>query len=102
MVSDSMTVGTVLDSGSGVTRLSERLAQQMEQHFRGERLVHSCMKELSVQLANGQTVVVRNQTRTLQVAIGTPWGPVVISTDFVVIPRTGGMLILGSETLHEN
>ena len=43
MVCDSMTVGTVLYSGSGITCLLERLAQQMEQHFRGERLVHLCV-----------------------------------------------------------
>ena len=30
MVGDSMTVGPVLDSGSGIICLSERLAQQME------------------------------------------------------------------------
>ena len=36
MVGDSMTVGTVLDSGSGITCLSERLAQQMKQHFQSE------------------------------------------------------------------
>ena len=36
MVGDSMTVGTVLDSGSGITCLSERLAQKMEEHFRDE------------------------------------------------------------------
>ena len=101
MVGDSMTVGTVLDSGLGFTCLSERLAQQMEQHFRGERMVHSCVKEMSLQLANGQKVVVRNQTRTLQVAIGTPWGPVVLSTAFAVIPATDSVLILGSKTLRE-
>ena len=63
-VGDAMTVGTVLDSGSGITCLSEQLTQQMEQHFRGERLVHSCVKEMSVPLANGQKVVVRNQPAT--------------------------------------
>ena len=52
MVGDSMTVGTVLDSGSGITCLPERLAQRMEQHFLGERLVHPCVKEMSVQLVN--------------------------------------------------
>ena len=36
MVGDSMTVGTVLDSRSGVTCLSEQLAQKMEEHFRDE------------------------------------------------------------------
>ena len=56
---------------------------------------------MSVQLANGQKIVVRNQTRTLQVAIGTPWGPVDISTDFAVIPGTDSVLILGSKTLRE-
>ena len=101
MVVDSMTLGIVLDSGSGITCLSERLAQQMEQHFRGERLVHPYVKEMYVQLANGQKVVVRNQIRTLQVAIGTPWGPVVISTVFAVIPGTDSVLILGSKTLRE-
>ena len=101
MVGDSMTAGTVLGSGSGITCLSERLAQQMEQHFRDEGLVHPCVKEMFVQLENGQKVVVRNQTRTLQVAIGTPWGPVVISTAFVVIPGTDSVLILGSRTLRE-
>ena len=101
MVGDSMTVGTLLDSRSGITCLSERLAQQMEQHFRGERLVHPCVKEMSVQLANGQKIVVRNQTHTLQVAIGTPWDPVVVSTPFEVIPGTDSVLILRSKTLHE-
>ena len=64
-VGDSMTVDPVLDSGSGITCcLSEQLTQQMEQHFRGERLVHPCVKEMSVPLANGQKVVVRNQPAT--------------------------------------
>ena len=36
----------------------------MEQHFRGERLVNPCVKEMSVPLANGQKVVVRNQPAT--------------------------------------
>ena len=75
MVSDSMTVGTVLDSRSDIYCLSERLAKQREHHFGGERLVHPCMKEIYVKLANGHNAVVRNQTRTLQVAIETPWGP---------------------------
>ena len=101
MVGGSMTVGTVLDSGSGITCLSERLAQQMEQHFRGELLVHPCVKEMSVQLVNGQKVVVRNQARTLQAAIGTPWGPMAISTAFAVIPGTDSVLILESKTLRE-
>ena len=63
-VGDSTTVGTVLDSGSGITCLSEQLTQHMEQHFRGERLVHPCVKEMSVPLANGQKVAVRNQPET--------------------------------------
>ena len=73
----------------------------MEQYFRGDRLVHPCVKEMSAQLANGQKVVVRNQTSTLQVAIGTPWGPVVISTAFAVIPGTDSVLIFGSKMLRE-
>ena len=101
MVGDSMTVGTVLDSGSSITCLSERLAQRMEQRFRGKPLVHPCVKDMSVKLANGQKVVVRNQTSILQVAIGTPWGPVVISTAFAVIPGNDSELILGSKTLRE-
>ena len=36
----------------------------MEQHFRGERLVPQYVKEMSVPLANGQKVVVRNQPTT--------------------------------------
>ena len=84
MVHDSMTVGTDVDSGSGISCLSERLVQQMEQHFRGEQLVHPCVKEMSVQLANG-----------------TPWSRVVISTYFAVIPGTDSVLILGSKTLRK-
>ena len=86
IVGDSMTVGTVLDSGSDINYLSERLAKQMEQHFGGERLVHPCTKEMSVKLANNHKAVTRNQTRFLQLAIGTPWGPVVIPAAFAVIP----------------
>ena len=40
-------------------------------------------------------------TRTLQVAIGTPWGPVVISAAFAVIPGIDSVLILQSKTLRE-
>ena len=69
--------------------------------FRGERLVHPCVKEMPVELTNGQEVMVRNQTRTLQVAIGTAWGPVAVSTVFAVIPGTDRVLILGSKTLRE-
>ena len=101
MVGESMTIGTVLDSGLGITCLSEKLAQQMEQHFRGERLVHPCVREMSVQLVNGKKVMVRNQTRTVQVAIGTPRGPVVISTAFAVISGTDSVLIPGSKTLRD-
>ena len=36
MVGDSMTIGTVLGFGSGITCLSKRLTQQMEKHSRGE------------------------------------------------------------------
>ena len=45
IVGDSMTVDPVLDSGLGITCLSERLAQKMEQHFRGERLIHPSIWE---------------------------------------------------------
>ena len=101
MVGDSMTVDTVLDLGSGITCLSERLAQQTEQNLRGERLVHPCVKEMFVQLANGQNGVVRNQTRILQVTIGTPSGLMAISTAFAVITGTDSVLVLGSKTLRE-
>ena len=56
---------------------------------------------MSVQLANRPKVVAINQIPSLQVAIGTPWGPVVISTAFAVIPGTDSVLILGSKTLRE-
>ena len=66
MVGDSMTVGAVLDSGSGITCLSERLAQQVEQHVRSERLVlQPCVKDMSFKLTNEHEIVVRNQTSTL-------------------------------------
>ena len=59
------------------------------------------MKELPVKLANGQKIVMRNQTRALQVAIGTPWGSVGIHTAFAVIPGNDNGLIIRSKTLRE-
>ena len=59
------------------------------------------MKEIYVKLANGHKAVVRNQTRTLQVAIGTLWSPVVIAAAFAVIPGIDSVLILQSKTLRE-
>ena len=56
---------------------------------------------MSAKLANGQKVVVRNKLSTLQVAIGTPWGPAVIFTAFAIIPGIDGVLILRSKTLRE-
>ena len=56
---------------------------------------------MSVQLANRPNIVVMNQIRTLQVAVGTPWGPVAISPAFAVIPGTDSVLILGSKMLRE-
>ena len=59
------------------------------------------VKEMTVKLTNGQKVIVRNQARTLQMAIGTSWDPVAISAAFTVIPGTDSVLILGSKTLRE-
>ena len=73
----------------------------MKQHFQGERLVHPCVKDMSVKLGDGHKMVVRNQTRTLQVVIGTPWGPELISDAFAVIPRNDSLLTLGSKTSRE-
>ena len=61
MVGDVMMVGIVFDSGSAITRISERLAQQMEQHFRGERLVYPCVTELYITPGERTDVVVRKQ-----------------------------------------
>ena len=55
---------------------------------------------MPVKLANGQKIVIRNQTRTLQVAIGTPWGSVGIHTAFAVIPGNDNVMIIRSKTLR--
>ena len=73
----------------------------MEQQFYGVQLVYPCAKELSVTLANCQKVLTKTHMRTLQMTIGTPWGPVAIDVAFPVIQGLDSVLILGSKTLRE-
>lgn len=78
-------VRTVLDSGSHVTGISDRLLRGLEAQFPGERLVLPDTTRKSATMADGREVGALGRARELQVALQTRCGRVCIAVSCDVL-----------------
>ena len=94
-------VQALMDSGSGVTSISESLVARMQRERPGEQLVQPFRGKARVRTAFGEERAVTYQTIPLLLTLLTPWGNVRFQLPFVVLPGDGDVLVLGQVTLRE-
>ena len=100
--SEPYMVGTVLDSGAGVSFVSEATVCALQKRFPGLDVVRSYDGEQhQVVLAYERTVPIERQTCTLTATTMTPWAPLTIPLALAVMPGEDDLLILASKTLRE-
>ena len=100
--SEPYMVGTILDSGAGISCVSEATVCALQKQLPGVDMVQPCDGEQhQVVLADGWAVRIKRQTCSLTATIMTPWAPVTIRLALAVIPGEDNLLILKSNTLRK-
>ena len=95
-------VGTVLDSGVGISNVSVATVGTLQKRCLGVNMVRPYdRRHHQVVFADGRAVPIERQTCTLTAAITTPWSPVAIRLAPTVMPEENDSLTLGSKTLRE-
>ena len=91
----------MLDSGAGVSCISEKMAADLGAHFEGTRIVYPMTKTAKARVADGRELAIKNQTRRMNVTILTPWAPVEVTLSLAVLPGIDDVLIIGSKSMRE-
>ena len=85
--SEPYMVGTVLDSGAGISCLSEATVCALQKRFPGVDVVQPYDGEKhQVVLTDGWAVPIERQTCSLTATIMAPWAPVTIRLALAVMP----------------
>ena len=93
----------VLDSGSGVTGISERLLERLRKHFGGVDVLPLKSGPCQVSVADGRALMARYQTTDdLQVTLQAPHERISFWVAFVILPGSDDVIVIGSKTLRES
>ena len=90
----------VLDSGSGISTMSESVAAKLQAAVPDVQIVGPMTDDQHVKMADGELVLVKKKSCPVRTALHTMWGPVVM--DPVLYATLSGkedVVILGSLTL---
>ena len=95
-------VGTVLDSGAGISCVSEETVCALQKRFPGVDVVQPYDGEQhQVVLADGRAVPIELQTCLLTETTMTLWAPVTIRLALAVMPGEDDLSIIRPKTLRE-
>ena len=92
----SFEVKVLLDSGSGITAITEALARRLEIQLPGIQVRCPFQGSARVMCAFGNEEDIKMQTCPLHLALGSPWGKVQIAMPFVILPGPWDFVIWGS------
>ena len=98
-VDTSLDVEVLLDTGAGVTAISEALLDDIRTRMPGRKLIEPAAHKVRVETATGEVRVVETQTTPMQLTVESSLGPVNFTIPFVVLPGTSKLVILGQKTL---
>ena len=89
-------VKVLMDSGSGITALSEELAEALRRQpgMMQTALTQEFVGHAHVVMSLGQECDVVTQSSPLHLTIETPWGPVRFTMPFIVLPGGGDVVII--------
>ena len=97
----AMEVDAVLDSGSGISCISESLAKLLSRYVRGTQITFPFEGGRMAKVADGRRMPIAERTWRLQITLVTPWVPVLICVALAVIPGSDNVLVVGNKTLRE-
>ena len=93
-------VTAILDSGSGISTMSESVGAKLQPAVPDVQIVGPMTDDQYVKMANGKLVLVKQTSCPVRIALHTIWGPVVMDpVSYAVLPGKGDVVILGSPTL---
>ena len=92
-----------MDSGSGITAMSEELVEAMRRQpgMMQTALTQAFVGHARVVTSLGQECDNVTQSCPLHLTIETMWGPVRFTMPFIVLPGGGDVVIIGQKTLRE-
>ena len=94
----AMEINAVLDSGAGITCISEKLATRLSQHFARMQVAFPFHRGHYATVADGRKVAMIERTGRAQVTLNAARAPVVIGLVLAVIPGDDDVLIVGNKT----
>ena len=96
-------VKILMESGSGITAMSEELAETLRRQpgMMQTALTQAFVGHARVVTSLGQECDIVTQSCPLHLTIETPWGPVRFTMPFIVLPRGGDVVIIGQKILGE-
>lgn len=93
---ESMKVGAVLRSRSGVSCASGKLATKLGTHFDQTQVVYPKRRGAKAKVADCCRMLIQEKTRVMHVRVLTPWAPVEVKMALAVLPGLGDILIIGT------
>ena len=93
-------VKALLDSGSGVTSISEGLVERLKSEHPGFTLEQPFEGAARVRTAFGEQRMVARQTVPWSLTLLKPWGRVRFQLPFIILPVPGDLIVLGRVTLR--
>ena len=96
-------VKVLMDSGSGITAMSEELVEALRRQpgMMQTALTQAFVGHARVVTSLGQECDIVTQSCPLHLTIETPWGPVRFTMPFIVLPAGGDVVFIGQKTLKE-
>ena len=97
-------VKVLMDSGSGITAMSEELVEALRRQpgMMQTALTQAFVGHARVVTSLGHEYGIVTQSCPLHLTIETPWGPVRFTMPFVVLLGGCDVVIIGLKTLREN
>ena len=96
-------VKVLMDSGSGITAMSEELVEVLRRQpgMVQNALTQAFVGHTCVVTSLGQKCYIVKQSCPLHLQIETLWGPARFTMPFIVLPGGGDVVIIGLKTLRE-
>ena len=93
-------VKVLMDSGSGLTAMSEELVEPLrgKPGMTQTALTQAFVGQALVVTSLGQKCDIETQSCPLHLTIETPWGPVRFTMPFIVLPGEGDVVVIGQLT----
>ena len=94
-------VNVLLDSGSGVSVVSQELVDRLQSNKPDVALTGPLREQARVVNALGQTYEITTRTRPLCLTVNSPWGVIRVEASFVVFPGNDDLVIIGQPLLRQ-